>query len=92
VHRTREVRGLSIHTAIQAPPNLSADATGLHLGHCGGGTESPQKVNQYIATLPQEQPLTPSLAPVSAKMIYLCQSSKMRRLCGGDIDLQVHTP
>jgi hypothetical protein len=69
VHRTREVRGLSIHTAIQAPPNLSPDATGLHLGHCGGGTEAPQKVNEYIAALPHEQPLPPSLAPVSAKLI-----------------------
>jgi hypothetical protein len=46
MHRTREVRGLGIHAAIQASPNLSPDATGLHLGHCGGGTESPKKVNQ----------------------------------------------
>jgi hypothetical protein len=69
MHRTREVRGLCIHAAIQAPPNLSPDATGLHLGDCGGGPESPQKINQYIATLPYEQPLPPSLAPMSAKLI-----------------------
>jgi len=69
MHRTREVRGLCIHAAIQAPPNLSPDATGLHLSHCGGCTEPPQKVNQYIATLPHDQPLAPSLAPMSAKLI-----------------------
>jgi hypothetical protein len=92
VHRTRKVCGLSIHAAIQAPPNLSPDATSLHLGHCGGGTESPQKINQYIATLPYEQPFATSLAPMSAKLIEFCQSRKMRRFRGGDVDLKVHTP
>jgi hypothetical protein len=92
MHRTREVRGLSIHAAIQASANLSADAAGLHLGHCGSCTESPQQINEHIATLPYEQSLATSLAPMSAKLIELCQSGKMRRLCGGDVDLKVHTP
>jgi hypothetical protein len=69
MHRTREVRGLSIHAAIQASANLSADAAGLHLGHCGSCTESPQQINEHIATLPYEQSLATSLATMSAKLI-----------------------
>jgi hypothetical protein len=42
VHRTGEVRCLSIHTAIQRPTYLSPDATSLHLGHRGRCSESPQ--------------------------------------------------
>jgi hypothetical protein len=69
VHRTREVRGLGVHAAIQAPPNLSPNATGLHLGNCSGGPESSQQINEHIATLPHEQTLATSLAPMSTKLI-----------------------
>ena len=54
VHRTGEVRCLSIHTAIQRPTHLSPDATSLHLGHRGRRSESTQQINKKITALPHE--------------------------------------
>jgi hypothetical protein len=69
VHRTSEVRGLSIHAAVQASANLSADPAGLHLSHCGSCTESPQKINEYVAALPYEETFATAFAKVSAELI-----------------------
>ena len=69
VHRTREVRSFSIHAAIQASTNLSAHPASLHLRDCRSCTESPQQVDQYIAALPNKQPLAASFATVSAELI-----------------------
>jgi hypothetical protein len=69
VHRTGEVRSLSIHAAVQASANLSADSASLHLRHCGSCTEPPQKINEYVAALPYEESFATALATMSAKLI-----------------------
>jgi hypothetical protein len=69
VHRTREVRSLSIHAAIQASTHLSAHPASLHLRHCGSCTESPQKINEYVAALPYQESFAAALATMSAELI-----------------------
>jgi hypothetical protein len=69
VHCAGEVRGLSIHAAVQASANLSADPAGLHLRHCGSCTESAQKINQNVAALPYDESFATAIATMSAKMI-----------------------
>jgi hypothetical protein len=92
VHRTRKVRGLSIHAPIQAATNLSADPASLHLGNGGRCTESPQQIDEHIAALPYEQPLATPLTAMSAELISLSEPSKVGRLCRRDIDLKMHAP
>jgi hypothetical protein len=69
VHRTGQVRGLSIHAAVQASANLSADPASLHLRHCGSCTEPPKKINEYVAALPYEESFATALATMSAELI-----------------------
>jgi hypothetical protein len=66
MHCAGEVRGLGIHTAIQVPSNLSADATRLHLSDGSRCAESPQQIDEHLATLPYQEPLAASLSPMSA--------------------------
>jgi hypothetical protein len=92
VYCTGEVRGLSIHTPIQASTNLAADPASLHL--CDGSccTEPPQQINEHIATLPYEQTLATALATMPAKLISLSEPSKIGRFCRRDVDLKMHAP
>jgi hypothetical protein len=92
VHRAGEVRSLSIHAAVQASANLSADSAGLHLRHCGSCTESPQKINEYVAALPYQESFAAALATMSAELISFGQPGKISRLFRGDVDLKMHTP
>jgi hypothetical protein len=89
---TGEVRGLSIHTPVQASTDLAADPARLHLSDGGRCTKPTQQIDEYISALPHKQSLATPLATMSAELIPLCEPSKLARLCRRDIDLKVHAP